>query len=871
MGTLTDEDAPKLSRIELRKQKLAEYLLTKGRFKPPNPKPYLKESAVLKKPAGVMQRSEASGKGKENSASGETCVNKDVKMRDALTEKNKNTDTSKKEMRTLSKVPSGTLQRSTLKPVVSQTPMQHCRTLCKGTATVRNVSIKDQRTKPTVQTAVGTHKQSTTFKVTQESGIGQAETAHGICSVRAYASTAKTNQPKKPCVERKESYSDKVISRTQIKRPTAAEQLRSMASSRTEAKATTKAQTRVSQISTSKTGVAKPWGSHDLGKACSGTVKIDKPLVRNSQRGKGRSETQNESLSQTNEPGKKPGRTATQVPSTTEKQRSALFSKVNNAANVSKTTTVTAAGSKNALPRPCTTIKLPLNPAVHASVPQSFPQQSENSSNTKGTVQLKTPKTKFNPGTQGVRTVPLDGRKKSSAAQEERLRKLQEWRESRGITYKRPPMPVKPVRRKTTAALSQSYWTSIEQEDEVHGFVCAVDQSLNDCIKLLQQGFPVDQVRDVVTRLPMAKKFAKYWICQVRLMEREGNLDVLPTFEEAIRVVREPVDELRSVVFEILKKKEAKGSCFTPVQKEKEVHSEEEEKSHCDMQTPKPVGALIRGAKGESSVIKYKITATPGGKKSQQREKSQRVNGHEIRFFTPVRRSLRIEKTGPRYPAALQEQDPCVTSLQDLLTDGESGADGTRAADPPDSPLYVYRENEALKERVQIELVYEEAEVTSMKSKLTITIEGQLETKNGKYARIETKSTGVTIVAKQDQGNQSNVTVYRSCENDNNVCVAFCFKLRNKKYFPVVKKQGDSTTPAQFQVEPRNDANALDESVQFRWTKAKGVWKFLNSVAEPSQYLSVYKNQFTLTTTPTTHFRFKSNTRRNQMKRKKSV
>ncbi|KAL7839896.1 hypothetical protein SRHO_G00265540 [Serrasalmus rhombeus] len=148
-------------------------------------------------------------------------------------------------------------------------------------------------------------------------------------------------------------------------------------------------------------------------------------------------------------------------------------------------------------------------------------------------------------------------------------------------------------------------------------------------------------------------------------------------------------------------------------------------------------------------------------------------------------------------------------------------------------------------------------------------IKGKLETRNGKYARIETKRTGATIVAKQDQGNQPNVTVYRSYENRKNVCVAFCFELENKKYFPVVKKQVDSTAPAQFQVEPRNDPDAIDESVQFRWTKAKGDWKFLNSVAEPSQYLSVYKNQFTLTTTPTTYFRFKSNMRR--MKRKMSV
>lgn len=66
-------------------------------------------------------------------------------------------------------------------------------------------------------------------------------------------------------------------------------------------------------------------------------------------------------------------------------------------------------------------------------------------------------------------------------------RKLQEWRESRGITYKRPPMPVQLVRRKTVSAIPQPYWTSMENEDEVHDIVFAVDRSLDDCIKLLQQ------------------------------------------------------------------------------------------------------------------------------------------------------------------------------------------------------------------------------------------------------------------------------------------------------------------------------------------------------------------------------------------------
>ncbi|KAI4890281.1 hypothetical protein NFI96_014213 [Prochilodus magdalenae] len=691
MGTLADEEASRLARIELRKQKLAEYLVAKGRLKPPNPKPYLKDSAVLKKPPGAIQKSQASGKEKENNAPRATGV-KDRTMRDALTEKNKNTTTSKKELGPLSRAPSGPLQRLTLKPTVPKTAPQQF----KGTAIVRNVFTKEQQKKPILQRGAEIQKPSKNAKKPQEYVHGQTKTSHESTSFRTQASTASTGLPKSQSVVRKECCLDKVISTTRIKCPTAAGQLR-MTSSGAEANIMANTDTVCSQTSTYKTVGARPLVSN-------------KPLVRSSQIEKGRLETtQKKSLPQMNEPGKKPVCTAMQRASftTTTRQRSTVFSKVSQTADLPKTKG-TAAGNKNGLPQQKhSTGKPPSNPTIRTSVPQ----HPKSSTHTKGTVEPKTPMSGFNPGPQGVRTVPLDGRKKQTAAQEERLRKLKEWRESRGITYKRPPMPVKPVRRKTTAVPLQSYWTTIEKEDEVHGFVCAVDQSLNDCIKLVQQGCSGDQVRDVVSRVPMAKKFAKYWICQVRLMEREGNLDVLPTFEEAIRVVREPVDELRAVVFEILKKKDAKGSSSTPIQKEGEIPSEEEEKPNSDMYTPKPIGALIRGARGDSSVIKYKITATPGGKRSQQREKSQRVNGHEIRFFTPVRRSLRIEKTGQRYPAALQEHDPCVTSLQDLLTDGEGEVDATHVAEPPTSPLYVYRENEALKEQVQIELVYDEADM----------------------------------------------------------------------------------------------------------------------------------------------------------------
>ncbi|XP_072521396.1 cytoskeleton-associated protein 2-like [Salminus brasiliensis] len=689
MGTLTDEDAVKLSRTELRKQKLAEYLAAKGKLKPPNPRPYLKDSAHLKKTQEVMQQFQSSGKGKENSARNATDVKKDVKMGDALTEKHTNITTSKRELRSLFKAPSGS--NPVLKPTMSQTATQHYRTHSELTSMVRNVSIKEQKIKPALQTGVRASKQFKHLKTGQQPMCGQAETSSRASSFRGEMGIAKTGMPK--VVTGKEFGSSKMISGSRITFPVS-RLLQDKGPVRTESKAVTNTHINLAD------------------KACRDDTRVKRNQTRNSQTEKVRSQSNpKEPLSQSNKPANKSSLPASQrnaPTATATRPRSALYSAVSKTANVSTRASATTTGNKKALPqRQCTTVKLPPKSTAQVSVPQSLPHHSKSSSQAKGSVQLKTPKSTFNPGTQGVRTVPLDGTKKQNAAQEERMRKLQEWRESRGITYKRPPMPVKPVRRKTTAAYPQSYWATMEKEDEVHGFVCVVDQSLNDCIKLLEQGCPVDQIRDVLSRVPMAQKFSKYWICQVRLMEREGNLNVLPTFEEAIRVVREPVDELRAVVFEILKKKEAKGSASPCIEEGKEVDSEGEGKRQCDMHTPKPVGALIRGARGNSSVIKYKITTTPGGKRSHQREKSGRVNGQELRFFTPVRRSLRIEKTAPRYPAALQEHDPCVTSLPDLLTDGECDVGSKCATENKDSPLYVYRENEALKDHVAIELVYE--------------------------------------------------------------------------------------------------------------------------------------------------------------------
>ncbi|XP_041855567.1 cytoskeleton-associated protein 2-like [Melanotaenia boesemani] len=334
---------------------------------------------------------------------------------------------------------------------------------------------------------------------------------------------------------------------------------------------------------------------------------------------------------------------------------------------------------------------------------QTVPQPSRTITLTGRATDMKTPKVV-------VRVGPQAEGKTLTAAQEERLKKLQEWREAKGISYKRPPMPVKPPVRRTVS-LAQPFWATMKAEDDAHSLVCAVDISLTDCIKLLAEGCPPNQVKEVLSRLPaVSQKFAKYWICRARLMEREGNLDVLPMFEEAVRVVLEPVDELRTVIFDILKKKDEIQASEENEKEEDPIPTAENTPENLEM-TPKPVRALINEERGGSSVVKYKITATPGGHPSQKRE-AIRFNGQEVRFFTPVRRSARIERAFLRYPTSLQDHDVCVTSYNDLI----SKEDDERCKEPengesslsPSDTLYIYRENEALKDKVFVQLVYDD-------------------------------------------------------------------------------------------------------------------------------------------------------------------
>ncbi|KAG1957981.1 cytoskeleton-associated protein 2-like [Pimephales promelas] len=720
METVTEGDVSKLSKIEQRKLKLAEYLVAKGRLKAPNPKPYLKDKPVTKKPAESNQKEKIRGDAKENCGINGTNVKEGKK----LAEVNKNTSTKKGlSLHSQAKAPA---QSSSSSNNTCQAGFRLLKTLSNSTASLQNPRKphKAEETPASINAANRTRSQrlqndqhkahqaqpaSNTTQKSKKSSLvsvcGPSKSGYGISAHTRTDQMSRTKtalQSTRPLARKLAETTIKTTSTANLK----SQRPMSTTGTKIQTNIVSKPQAKLTQQPRSQSAVPKI-GIHNSSsqssklmsrKSNSATNRFDvnqrkdiSCIITKVDATKTKSD-----CSVTNR------ETRTSVSTLSNPANSKGSAIIKNKQNIT-VKPISATASTKLPGRNTKSCVLPQT----STAPQELQRPTKRSSQVKPAVQFQTPKSSFCPSTQGVRTAPVDGGKKPTAAQEQRLCKLQEWRESRGITYKRPPMPVRLMRRKTVSAIPQPYWASIEKEDEVHNIVFAVDRSLDDCIQLLQQGFPVEKVRDVLSRVPMAQKFAKYWICRARLMEREGNLDVLPMFQEAIRVVREPVDELRSVVFEILKKGQIQG--MSPMPKEPEMletRMHEEQEVGNVMCTPKPVGAIICGMRGDSSVVKYKITATPGGKRCQQGVESGQVDGHEIRFFTPVRRSVRIEKTAPRYPTALQEHDPCVTSLCDLAGESKEEVEGN--TQPQSSPVYVYRENEALSDHVQVKLVYPE-------------------------------------------------------------------------------------------------------------------------------------------------------------------
>ncbi|XP_057216787.1 uncharacterized protein LOC130570472 isoform X2 [Triplophysa rosa] len=129
-----------------------------------------------------------------------------------------------------------------------------------------------------------------------------------------------------------------------------------------------------------------------------------------------------------------------------------------------------------------------------------------------------------------------------------------------------------------------------------------------------------------------------------------------------------------------------------------------------------------------------------------------------------------------------------------------------------------------------------------------------LMTKNEKYVFVESRGSGSTpqMVARSVQVNHSTnsrkvtVTVIENMDVDKVKCMAFCFELNNKKYFPVVT--GDKIG---FE-----ETLTSDMKFWFRWGEKTGQWRTLQSAAKSDMSLcECNKGKVIICSQPRSHFR----------------
>ncbi|XP_048208324.1 cytoskeleton-associated protein 2-like isoform X2 [Perognathus longimembris pacificus] len=244
---------------------------------------------------------------------------------------------------------------------------------------------------------------------------------------------------------------------------------------------------------------------------------------------------------------------------------------------------------------------------------------------------------------------------KKKAATEDRRKQLEEWQKSKGKIYKRPPMELK-TKRKVIEEMNISFWKSIEKEEEEKAQLelsNKINNTLKECLQLIEEGVPSHEVFTIISSIPEAEKFAKFWICKAKLLANKDNFDVIGLYEEAIKSGAAPIQELREFVLNILQDPN---------------RTIEEEKQLATPHVTKTEQDSLAG-------IKLQIAPLP------------RLNGmpevQDMKLVTPVRRSARIERAVSRYPEMLQEHHLLVASLDELLE--------VEATD-----CFIFRRNEAL-------------------------------------------------------------------------------------------------------------------------------------------------------------------------------
>ncbi|KAK5870754.1 hypothetical protein PBY51_003675 [Eleginops maclovinus] len=496
------------SRKELREQKLMEYLARKGKLKPPNPKPYLRDDQQVKNPGTSTQVVN----GKENKAPADRLKYESTKIQTTQSTKYPAKGAFSIANRVNVKGKILTVQQNTNRPSVISGVAQakpkpnHVLTTTYNAVSSNLIAASHLKKQPNTGNPSSTRSSVRTVGIKPNRKFGCSSNANWSCQMDANSMRMSIGHIEKTktglipaVIQPRNSHNTTRTSSTRVKIASVPNNVRSGALASVSQRSVltqrrTLPTTALNNTERSRAGIgvqnqymSKPL----LVKPPSYTTRLSSGLksVSTSSTYAAIRPVERLGMSKTNKSSGQPTATSTEQtaegrgrrngqpfkiapPTVGGVTRAAVAELAGKSKTCKKTDDKKGHMSANA-PPPQAGLKRTSVPVMS----QTLPRTGRTVSHTSQATHPKTP-------TVAVRVIPQTEGRKLTAAQEERMKKLQEWREAKGISYKRPPMPVKPTV-KLAVAVPKPFWGPMVEEDEAHSLISAVDRSLDDCITLL--------------------------------------------------------------------------------------------------------------------------------------------------------------------------------------------------------------------------------------------------------------------------------------------------------------------------------------------------------------------------------------------------
>ncbi|VFV18448.1 cytoskeleton-associated protein 2, partial [Lynx pardinus] len=243
------------------------------------------------------------------------------------------------------------------------------------------------------------------------------------------------------------------------------------------------------------------------------------------------------------------------------------------------------------------------------------------------------------------------------------------------------------------------------EEDEQRLFTEKVNKTFSECLNLISEGCPKEEIlvilNDLIKNIPDAKKVVKYWICLAHIEPLTSPIEnIITIYEKAILAGAQPIEEMRHTIADILtmrsQEKVKYGENIEEACATKQyIHEVSTEDSGVNLESGKPemekktrnvvfqddekkqddktkdstndVKTPSTETRG-SCLIKYNVSTTPYLQSVKKKIQFDNTDStfKELKFLTPVRRSRRIQEKTSKLPDMLKDHHPCVSLLEQL-------------------------------------------------------------------------------------------------------------------------------------------------------------------------------------------------------------